>query len=226
MMTHLRRRTVCSLLAICVACSLGGCEVISAVGNFVLGPFLPDEEVAAPEPALDKVQDSDETLAAGDTSAPDAMDTAEALPQEEPALVVETLPPTDDLFETPDGELITALSLTTLDNGIEIHELRLGDGDTCIDESTVVVRYHATFEDDTVFDTTRDGEPAGPWPLAQLIRGWSDGMRGMAVGGIRRVIIPAALAYGDDDVVDPETGDVVIPGGSTLVFSIELIELR
>jgi len=204
---------------------LGGCQFISDVGAFLLSPFQHAQVVAAPEPALAPTEGGDAT-AANDTDATGADEVAAAESEEEPASVVSTLPPTGDYFETPDGELLPALSLTTLDNGIKIQDLRLGEGETCTDDSTVVVRYQGTLEDGTVFDTTRGGDPAGPWSLKQLIRGWSDGMRGMAVGGVRRIVIPPDVGYGDDDLVDPDTGEVVIPAGSTLIFTIELIELR
>ena len=72
------------------------------------------------------------------------------------------------------------------------------------------------------FDSSRDGgKPfrfdAGP---GQVIDGWDQGVAGMRVGGQRRLVIPADLAYG------PSGAGGVIPPGATLVFDVELLDVQ
>ena len=72
-----------------------------------------------------------------------------------------------------------------------------------------------------VFQTSHDfGKPIS-FPLSGVIAGWTQGVPGMKVGGTRRLLIPAALAYGDR----PPYGSG-IPAGADLVFDIELVAIE
>ena len=86
-------------------------------------------------------------------------------------------------------------------------------------ENTVRVHYHGTLINGTVFDSSVErGEPV-EFPLNQVITGWTEGVQLMAKGEKYRLLIPAALAYGDSQA-SPQ-----IPPGSTLIFEVELLEI-
>jgi FKBP-type peptidyl-prolyl cis-trans isomerase len=100
--------------------------------------------------------------------------------------------------------------------GLQVVDLRSGAGELCNPGATVQVDYVGRFEDGTWFDGTETfGEPIVV-QLENAIEGWQLGLPGMKVGGRRKLIVPAALAYGADGVPDR------IPGGATLVFEVEL----
>jgi FKBP-type peptidyl-prolyl cis-trans isomerase FkpA len=72
------------------------------------------------------------------------------------------------------------------------------------------------------FDSSRTGGQPFSFQLGagQVIPGWDQGVQGMKVGGQRRLVIPAALAYGQ------QGAGGVIPPGATLVFDVELLEVE
>ena len=84
---------------------------------------------------------------------------------------------------------------------------------------TVSVHYEGRFIDGEVFDSSYErGEPA-TFPLGRLIRGWQLAIPEMGVGDKVEMAIPAMLAYGAE-------GRGPIPGGATLVFTVELLGIE
>lgn len=109
------------------------------------------------------------------------------------------------------------LATKKLDSGVIVEELKLGEGSECKPGATVTINYHGTLKDGgTMFDSTRGKQPA-TFPLNRLIKGWQQGVPGMKPGGIRRLTIPYAQAYGENG------RPPVIPAKADLVFIIELI---
>jgi FKBP-type peptidyl-prolyl cis-trans isomerase FkpA len=104
------------------------------------------------------------------------------------------------------------------ESGLVYTEIRAGSGASPNATDKVRVHYHGTLRDGTVFDSSVDrGEPA-EFPLNRVIPCWTEGVAMMKPGGKSRLVCPAEIAYGDRS-----TGR--IPGGATLIFEVELLEI-
>lgn len=101
-------------------------------------------------------------------------------------------------------------------SGLQYESLQEGTGPSPSASSAVRVHYRGTFISGEEFDSSyARGEPT-EFPLNRVIRGWTEGIQKMRVGGKARLVIPASLAYGDG-------GTGPIPPGATLVFDVELL---
>ncbi len=110
---------------------------------------------------------------------------------------------------------------TTTESGLKYYDLMEGTGETPAAGQTVVVNYTGWLEDGTVFDTSVGGEPFSfVLGAGNVISGWDEGVASMKVGTKRQLVIPANLAYGD------QGAGSVIPGGATLIFEVELLEIQ
>ncbi len=105
-----------------------------------------------------------------------------------------------------------------LESGLQYKVMKEGNGKQPNSTDSVLVHYRAMFVDRAVFDMSYDRGPAGI-RLNNVIPGLSEGILLMKPGAIYELFIPPKLAYGD------KTFASVIPGGSTLIYSIELIEI-
>jgi FKBP-type peptidyl-prolyl cis-trans isomerase len=115
----------------------------------------------------------------------------------------------------PDGP---ALHTETLEGGLIVEDLKIGEGYEAQAGQWIVAHYHGTLKSDgTMFDSSYErGEPVA-FSLESVIEGWQKGVPGMKFGGIRRLTIPAALAWG-------ETGRAPTIGpNADVVFIIELV---
>ncbi len=111
----------------------------------------------------------------------------------------------------------------TTPSGLRYSEQTEGTGPSPQVGQKVSVHYTGTLENGTKFDSSRD---PGKQPLefvvggGQMIKGFDEGVRGMKVGGKRKLIIPAKLGYG------PAGRPPSIPGNATLLFDIELLSVK
>ena len=112
----------------------------------------------------------------------------------------------------------TTEGVIELESGLQIKVMKEGAGKQPNSTDSVLVHYRAMFVDRSVFDMSYDRGPAGI-RLNAVIPGLSEGILLMKPGAIYELFIPPELAYGD------KTFASVIPGGSTLIYSIELIEI-
>ncbi|MEZ9526500.1 FKBP-type peptidyl-prolyl cis-trans isomerase [Enterovibrio norvegicus] len=109
--------------------------------------------------------------------------------------------------------------VTTTDSGLMYQVETLGEGAKPAAEDTVVVHYKGTLTDGTQFDSSYDRNQPATFPLNRVIPGWTEGVQLMPVGSKFKFVIPPELAYGAQDTP-------AIPANSTLVFDVELIEIK
>jgi len=103
---------------------------------------------------------------------------------------------------------------------LEIIDIVEGTGEIVPENATITAHYTgALCTDGTIFQSSHDFGKPTTFGLNQVIKGWTQGVPGMKVGGTRRLIIPSALAYGSVRAA------ANIPPNSDLVFDIELVSL-
>tara|TARA_B100001245_G_C22665614_1_gene326018 strand:- start:38 stop:376 length:339 start_codon:yes stop_codon:yes gene_type:complete len=110
-----------------------------------------------------------------------------------------------------------------MDNQLIIGELVVGEGMEARDFNKVVVNYTGTLEDGSVFDSSlKSGREPFTFTLGvgSVIKGWDQGVKGMKVGGKRKLTIPPELGYG------AQGAGGVIPPNAILIFDVELLEVE
>lgn len=112
--------------------------------------------------------------------------------------------------------------VVTTKTGLQYVDIKVGEGTLPKLGDTVVVHYTGWLENGTKFDSSVDrGEPFSfPIGMGRVILGWDEGVSTMRVGGVRKLIIPPDLGYG------ARGAGGVIPPNATLIFEVELLEIR
>ncbi|MCA1621883.1 MAG: FKBP-type peptidyl-prolyl cis-trans isomerase [Acidobacteria bacterium] len=110
----------------------------------------------------------------------------------------------------------------TTPSGLKYTDLVVGTGPSPQTGQTAVVHYTGTLTNGTKFDSSVDRSQPYEFKLGrgEVIKGWDEGVATMKVGGKRRLEVPAALGYG------AAGRPPKIPGGSTLLFDIELLNVK
>jgi FKBP-type peptidyl-prolyl cis-trans isomerase FkpA len=104
------------------------------------------------------------------------------------------------------------------ESGLIYREVRAGTGPSPAATDTVKVNYRGTLVNGTEFDSSYSRNEPAQFPLNGVIKCWTEGVQKMKVGGKAVLVCPSDLAYGDK-------GRPSIPGGATLIFEIELLEI-
>ncbi len=119
------------------------------------------------------------------------------------------------------------VEVVTLESGLQYIDHVVGEGDVAVKGMVVDVHYTGWLKDEKgekgkKFDSSKDRKQPFSFPLGggRVIKGWDEGVAGMKVGGVRELIIPPELGYGDRDV-----GGGLIPANSTLIFEVELLKV-
>lgn len=108
----------------------------------------------------------------------------------------------------------------TTSSGLWYADAKVGEGAQPTPANRVSVHYTGWMPDGTKFDSSHDRNSPAEFPLSGVIRGWTEGVSGMKVGGKRLLVIPPELAYG------AQAKGPIIKANSTLVFEIDLLEVK
>ena len=116
---------------------------------------------------------------------------------------------------------ITLTNPTTTPSGLKYEDVVIGTGESPKVGQQVTVHYTGTFTDGKKFDSSKDRGQPFTFVIGRgnVIKGWDEGVLTMKVGGTRNLEIPPELGYGSRDYQS-------IPGGSTLLFEVELLAVK
>jgi FKBP-type peptidyl-prolyl cis-trans isomerase FkpA len=128
-----------------------------------------------------------------------------------------TDPLTNDDFAPGLGVDLAAMTKTT--SGLYYQDLQVGDGTEAVAGTAATVHYEGFLANGTKFDSSRDRDEPFTFGVGagSVIAGFDEGVRGMQVGGMRKLVLPPELAYGE------QGAGTVIPPNATLVFDVELL---
>ncbi|PJZ36766.1 peptidylprolyl isomerase [Leptospira levettii] len=115
---------------------------------------------------------------------------------------------------------LLVLPIASAEKDFQIIDLVIGKGEEAFSGSYVTVHYVGKLQNGTKFDSSRDRNRPFEFNLGagEVVKGWDKGIKGMRVGGKRKLIIPPELGYGSKRVGN-------IPPDSTLIFEVELLKI-
>ena len=104
---------------------------------------------------------------------------------------------------------------------LEVIDIEIGTGEEVQSSAEITAHYTgALVKNGIIFQSSHDFGQAATFGLTQVIQGWTVGVPGMKVGGMRRLVIPAEMASGSSSPAKN------IPANSDLVFDIELVAIK
>ena len=108
-----------------------------------------------------------------------------------------------------------------LASGLQYEDVVVGSGKMAEPGMNVLVNYTGRLTDGTEFDSSVGKQPYGfQLGSGSVIAGWEEGIKGMRIGGKRKLVIPPDLGYG------PRGMGGVIPPNATLLFDVELVDVK
>ena len=118
--------------------------------------------------------------------------------------------------------VLAASDFKKLDSGLEYHDLKEGIGAAPSKGKQVTVHYSGWLTEGKRFDSSvvKNKPSSFPIGMRRVIKGWDEGVMTMKVGGVRQLKIPAKLGYGASG------HPPVIPKNATLIFEVELLEVK
>ncbi len=127
---------------------------------------------------------------------------------------------TETAAVTATAAAVDTTAAATTEPKVEIVDIAVGTGAEAVNGKTVTVHYTGTLTDGTKFDSSIGGTPISVvLGAGQVIKGWEQGLLGMKVKGKRKLTIPPTLGYGAEV-------KGTIPANSTLVFEVELMDVK
>ncbi|MGZ8382495.1 MAG: FKBP-type peptidyl-prolyl cis-trans isomerase [Nitrospira sp.] len=120
------------------------------------------------------------------------------------------------------GEQAGSNPEVTTESGLKYVDVSVGTGLEAVAGNLATVHYTGWLTNGTKFDSSVDRRDPFSFPIGsgKVIKGWDEGVAGMKVGGKRKLTIPPQLGYG------ARGAGGVIPPNATLVFDVELLEVK
>jgi FKBP-type peptidyl-prolyl cis-trans isomerase len=121
--------------------------------------------------------------------------------------------------EEKEAAMKHAVELSAGVTSLAVEDVTVGTGAEAVPGRRVTVHYTGTLMEGTKFDSSRDRNEPFSFTLGrrEVIAGWDEGVKGMKVGGVRRLTIPSSMAYGS------QGAGGVIPANAALKFDVELL---
>lgn len=121
-----------------------------------------------------------------------------------------------------DNSKTPAKPTSSMNNKLQITDLKEGSGKAVKPGDTVVMNYVGRLLNGKEFDSSYRRKKTFETTIGtgQVIKGWDQGIPGMKTGGKRRLVIPPELGYGQ------QGNPPVIPANSTLIFEVELLQIK
>lgn len=120
------------------------------------------------------------------------------------------------------GEQAGSNPEVTTESGLKYTDVLVGTGREAVAGNLATVHYTGWLTNGTKFDSSVDRRDPFSFPIGsgKVIKGWDEGVVGMKVGGKRKLTVPPQLGYGT------RGAGGVIPPNATLVFDVELLEVK